>query len=188
MFCKKPWDPNREYRINLFVNRNLGSLLQRGDPIHRRIFTLVFSLTKAGLNRRSNNLLTLFAFPTTTLHKPKSPLRISANPEPAEGTKHNFGSSWEPHIPVHPLSIYTIDILSSVLSFVMKSLSIGPFQLSSRGIFGQVGWIPHGEEADPVIVITSPGSSCHPVPAFWQTEAGSFTPEQETFQPPFHLS
>jgi len=133
VFCKKPWDPNREYRINLFVNRNLGSLLQRGDPIHRRIFTLVFSLTKAGLNRRSNNFLTLFASPTTPIHKPKSLWRTSVNPEPAEGTKHNFESSWDPHIPVYPLSIYTIDKLSSVLSFVIGPPSLGPFRLSSRG-------------------------------------------------------
>ena len=148
VFCKKPWDPNREYRINLFVNRNLGSLLQRGDPIHRRIFTLVFSLTKAGLNRRSNNFLTLFASPTTPIHKPKSLWRTSVNPEPAEGTKHNFGSSWDPHIPVHPLSIYTIDKLSSVLSFVIDSPSIEPSVCSVEEV----------------------------------------SPEQETFQPPFHSS
>ena len=118
----------------IYVNRNLGSLLQRGDPIRRRLFTLVFSLTKAGLNRRSNTLLTLFASPMTTIHKPKSLWRTSVNPEPAEGTKHNFGSTWDPHIPVHPLSIYTIDKLSSVLSLVIDSSSIGPFRLSSRGM------------------------------------------------------
>jgi hypothetical protein len=127
-FCKKPWDPNREYRINLFVNRNLGSLLQRGEPIRRRFLTLVSSLTKVGLNRQSNNFLTLFASPTTTIPKPKSLWRTSVNPEPAEGTKHNFGSSWDPHIPVHPLSIYTIDKLSSVLSFFIDSPSIGTFR------------------------------------------------------------
>jgi hypothetical protein len=48
MFCKKPWDPNRDILINLFVNRNPGSLLQREDLIRLRFFTLVFSLTKAG--------------------------------------------------------------------------------------------------------------------------------------------
>ena len=133
-FCKKPWDPNRDNRINLFVNRSLGSLLQRDDPIRRRFFTLIFSLTKVGLNRRSNNFLTPFASPTTTIHKPKSLWRTSVNPEPAEGTKHNFGSSWDPHIPVHPLSIYTIDKLSSVLSFVIDSPSIGTFRLSGRGM------------------------------------------------------
>ena len=163
VFCKKPWDPNREYRINLFVNRNLGSLLQRGDPICGRFFTLVFSLTKSGLNRRSNNFLTLFAFPTTTLHKPKSPLRISANPEPAEGTKHNFGSSWDPHIPIHPLSIYTIEKLSSVLSFVINSPSIEPFRLSSRGISRAGRLHPFRGGADFVIIArTSPGSPRSP--------------------------
>jgi len=127
VFCKRLWDPNREYRINLFVNRNPGRVLQREGLILRRFSTLVLSLTKAESNRRPDNLSILFAFPTTTIHKPRTLWRISVNPEPAEGTKHNFGSSWDPHIPVYPLSIYTIDILSSVLSFVIDSLPVEPF-------------------------------------------------------------
>ena len=132
-YCKNPWDPNCEYRINLFVNRTFGSLLQRGDPIRRRFFILVSSVKNTALNRRSNNFWTLSASPTTTLHKPKSLWKTSVNREPAEGTKHNFGSSWDPHIPIHPLSIYTIDKLSSVLSFVIDSPCTEPFRLSGRG-------------------------------------------------------